>query len=253
MVLLYIRAMEWVNDYITLSVTTVEEINSSYCHSFEDESYLYLSFGLFSKDCLFDLTALNYQYEIRIARTYLEKYNESLEWVVSKQSICCNTQSKLLEINQCTLSGIIRKVFLESTILYLLFQSQRNSLIFQSQCENCAILNKPIELEKINSAKKYILEHLSESLTIPILAGYVGANQCYLKKGFKEVFGQTIFEFIQEHRMVKARHLLQQPFPVITEISYAVGYSSLSSFSQAYKNYFGISPTDQLRQFIPNN
>ncbi|MDZ7897534.1 MAG: AraC family transcriptional regulator [Arcicella sp.] len=81
----------------------------------------------------------------------------------------------------------------------------------------------------------------------------MGTNQCYLKKGFKEVFEQTIFEFIRENRMIKARHLLQSTNPNITEIAYNVGYSSLSSFSQSYKNYFGISPTEQIKQAIPNN
>ena len=53
--------------------------------------------------------------------------------------------------------------------------------------------------------------------------------------------------------MIKARHLLQNHNPNITEIAHDVGYSSLSSFSQAYKNYFGISPTEQLKQVFPNN
>jgi AraC-like DNA-binding protein len=52
--------------------------------------------------------------------------------------------------------------------------------------------------------------------------------------------------------MIKAKHLLQIANPNITEIAYSVGYSSLSSFSQSYKNYFGISPTDQIKQVIPN-
>ena len=81
----------------------------------------------------------------------------------------------------------------------------------------------------------------------------MSTNQCYLKKGFKEVFQQTIFEFIQENRMEKARHLLQAANPNITEIAFNVGYSSLSSFSQSYKNFFGISPTEQIKQVFPNN
>ncbi len=120
-------------------------------------------------------------------------------------------------------------------------------------CDNCAVFNKPIEIEKINLAKKYILDNLSDTLTIPLIAGNIGTNQCYLKKGFKEVYNQTIFEFIQENRSIKARHLLQKPNANITEIAYDVGYSSLSSFSQAYKNYFGINPSDQVKQLVSNN
>ena len=76
----------------------------------------------------------------------------------------------------------------------------------------------------------------------------MGTNQCYLKKGFKEVFNQTIFEFIQENRMIKAKYLLESNPENITSVAFNVGYASLSSFSQAYKNYFGISPLEYSRQ-----
>lgn len=245
--------MELVNEFIFLSFKINPKIDNSFCKTTEDEIYIYLTFGLNANDCLFDLTDHNYKFNIRIAKNYLEKYNEPLDINIAEQTICCNTQSKLLEISNCKLVGIHRKIFLESTILFLLYQSQKNNLIFQLGCDSCAIMNKPIEVEKIKKAKKYILDNLANNLTIPIIANYVGTNQCYLKMGFKEVFEQTVFEFIQENRMIKARHLLQSTNPNITEIAYSVGYSSLSSFSQSYKNFFGISPTEQVKKVFPNN
>lgn len=245
--------MMYINEYINLDISLNPNINSSFCVMTQEQEYIVTTFGLFSNDCLFDLGNNNYLFNIRIANDYFEKYNEILEINIEKQTICCNTQAKLLEIINCKLSGIHRKIFLESTILYLLFQSQKNNLIFQLGCDSCAILNKPIEVEKINLARKYILDNLSNKLTIPIIASNVGTNQCYLKKGFKELFYQTIFEFIQENRMIKAKHLLQNPNPNITEIANSVGYTSLSSFSQAYKNYFGISPLQHTKSVFPNN
>lgn len=244
--------MEFINEFIYLSAKTNTDIKNSFCETSQDDLYIYLTFGLDANDCLFDLTENNFEFLVRIAKSYLEKYNETLDINISTQAICCNTQAKLLEIIQCKLEGIHRKIFLESTLLYLLYQSQKNNLIFQLGCDTCSVLNKPIEMDKIQQAKKYILDNLSNNLTIPIIASNVGTNQCYLKKGFKEVFEQTIFEFIQENRMIKAKHLLQSVNPNITEIADMVGYSSLSSFSQSYKNYFGISPTEQIKQVIPN-
>lgn len=242
--------MEFVNEFIYLSTKINADIDTSFCVATQDESYIYLSFGLNASDCLFDLEDNNYEFQIRISNMYIEKYNEPLDINIERQTICCNTQTKLLEIIHCKLKGIHRKIFLESHILFLLYQSQKNNLVFQINCDSCAILNKPIEIEKIQLAKKYILDHLAANLTIPIIARNVGTNQCYLKKGFKEVFNQTIFEFIQENRMIKARYLLQNINLNITEIAKNVGYASLSSFSQSYKNYFGISPTEQMKQAI---
>ncbi len=239
--------MELINKFIYLSFAVNSKIENSFCNTAQDDNYIHLTFGLNSNDCLFDLAENNYEVQIRIAKSYLEKYNEPLYINIAEQTICCNTQSKLLEIIKCKLVGIHRKIFLESTILFLLYQSQKNNLIFQLDCGSCSILNKPIEIDKIQKAKKYILDNLANNLTIPIIANNVGTNQCYLKKRFKEVFEQTIFEFIQENRMLKARHLLQGTNPNITEISYSVGYSSLSSFSQSYKNFYGISPTEHIK------
>ncbi|HRI00161.1 MAG TPA: AraC family transcriptional regulator [Saprospiraceae bacterium] len=245
--------MEIINDFIILHIDQELDIENSFCETAQSNTHIFLNFGLYANDCLFDLAKSSYFFKITIDKSYLEKYQEQLELNIEKQSICCNTQSKLLEIINCKLTGLHRKIFLESQILFLLYQSQKNNLIFQLQCDSCDILNKPIELNKIQNARKFILEHLSENITIPIIAAQVGTNQCYLKKGFKEIYRQTIFEFIQENRMIKARHLLQSPVQNITEIAHEVGYSSLSSFSQAYKNYFGMSPTDQLKQIISNN
>lgn len=236
--------MEFVNEYIFLNFLEDEKVKESNCEVAFDHSYFHVTFRLYSKDCLFDIEDRNYLFQIRIDKMYFEKYQESFDILVQKQMICCNTQSRLLDIIQCKLEGLQRKIYLESTILYLLHQTQKNNLIFQLGCDTCSILNKPVELDKVQLAKQFILENLSENLTIPIVASQVGTNQCYLKKGFKEVFGMTLFEFIQENRMIKAQHMLSQENPNITEIAFNVGYSSLSSFSQAYKNFFGVSPSE---------
>lgn len=245
--------MQFVNEYIYFNISKDVTIDASFCLSKQDATYVYLCFGLFANDCLFDLASNNYLLEIRIAKTYFEKYNESVEIPVEKQSICCNTQAKLLEVINCNLTGISQKIFLESALLFLLYQSQKNSLVFQLGCDSCAIVNKPMDNEKMHLAKNYIIDNLGNNLTIPIVANFVGTNQCYLKKGFKEIFNQTIFEFIQENRMIKAKYLLENNTSNITEIAFEVGYASLSSFSQAYKNYFGITPLEQSKSIIPNN
>ncbi len=241
-----------INDYIYLDVSKSVDINQSFCNTIQDKTYLYLTFALYANDCLFDLAENNYLFNIRIAKTYFEKYGELIDINVEKQNICCNTQAKLLDIVNCNLTGIHRKIFLESTILYLLYQSQKSSLVFQIGCDTCPVLNNPVDTEKIHLAKNYIIENIENNLTIPIISAFVGTNQCYLKKGFKEIFNQTIFEFIQDNRMVKAKYLLQNTTQSITTIAFSVGYSSLSSFSQAYKNYFGITPFRQNKKDIPN-
>ena len=190
--------MEFINEFIYLTTKINPKIDNSFCVTTQDATCIYLSFGLNANDCLFDLAENNYEFQIRISKNYLEKYNEPLDINIEKQTICCNTQSRLLDIIKCKLTNIHRKIFLESTILFLLYQSQRNNLVFQVGCDSCAILNKPIEVEKIQLAKKYILDNLANNLTIPIIAGNVGTNQCYLKKGFREVLNKQFLSLFKK-------------------------------------------------------
>lgn len=244
--------MEWVNEYISLTSQKSSGNDHSFCIASENEEIIHFRFQLYANDCLFDLND-NYTFDLQISKSYFSKYKEPFEISFEKQNLCCNTQSRLLEIINCKLEGIHRKVFLESKILLLLYETQKNHTLIKLNCDECEVLNKPVNIDKILEAKKYIIENLSGNLTIPVIVRTVGTNECYLKKGFKEVFNQTIYEFIQENRMLKAKFLLNSPAANITEIAYKVGYSSLSSFSQSYKKFFGISPTHQIKKFIPNN
>jgi len=240
--------MEWINEYIQWSAWKEDTVAETKCIAQQNEDYLEITYTLLDAACLFDFSSSNNTICLKISKAYFEKYTTPFELVVAQQDICCNTQSKLHELLNCNLQGFARSVYLESIVLYLLYQVQKNNLVFQLNCDTCSFINKPLELEKIQKAKEFILVNLDQSITIPALANYVGTNQCYLKKGFKEVFGQTIFEFVQENKMVKAKYLLQQNKLSLQEISAIVGYASLSSFSQTYKNYYGISPSIEKKQ-----
>ncbi len=82
--------------------------------------------------------------------------------------------------------------------------------------------------------------------TIRDLARRVAINECYLKKGFKEIFGTTIFDFYQSQRMEHAKYLLYDKGLSVTEVSHLLGYSSISHFSTAFKKQTGIKPCELL-------
>jgi AraC family transcriptional regulator len=245
--------MELINEFIYIDTDKDNQVFETTSIAKQDNLNIYLTYYLLDNDCLFDFSNTANKVTIRIAKTYFEKYEQPFDLTIEKQSICCNTQSKLYELINCNFKGIARNVYLESIVLYLLFQIQKNNLVFNLNGDSCSFLNKPIEQEKIQKAKDYIIANIDQNITIPIVASYVGTNQCYLKKGFKEITGQTIFEFLQENRMVKAKHILQNANKSIQEVASMVGYASMSSFSQTYKNYFGISPSLEHKQFIPNS
>ena len=107
--------------------------------------------------------------------------------------------------------------------------------------------------DKIIRARGILLEHIGEPLTIKALSRKVAINECYLKKGFKEIFGTTIFDFYQGQRMEHAKFLLCEKGLTVTEVSHSLGYSSISHFSTAFKKHTGIKPCELLlRANIPD-
>ena len=74
----------------------------------------------------------------------------------------------------------------------------------------CKFLANEADREKIVKAREVLLQHIGEPITIKELSRKVAINECYLKKGFKELFGTTIFDFYQSQRMEHARYFFMK-------------------------------------------
>lgn len=114
------------------------------------------------------------------------------------------------------------------------------------------IMNNPLphptrmsekEVERIYEARDTILQNLAKEWTMMELARSAELTQYKLKTGFLELFDTTVAGYQRDARMEKARYLLQDESLSIPVIASMVGYINANSFSLAYKNYFGISPS----------
>jgi AraC-like DNA-binding protein len=114
------------------------------------------------------------------------------------------------------------------------------------QAISCKFLANDADREKIVKARELLIQHIGEPITIKELSRKVAINECYLKKGFKEMFGSTIFDFYQSQRMEHARYLLYEKGMSVTEVSLMLGYSSISHFSTAFKKHTGLKPCELL-------
>ncbi|MCQ2506867.1 MAG: metalloregulator ArsR/SmtB family transcription factor [Lachnospiraceae bacterium] len=90
----------------------------------------------------------------------------------------------------------------------------------------------------------YLLEHLSERITIEELSKHFLMNTTTLKEGFKSVYGSSIAAHIKEHRMEKAAEYLLNTEMNVSEIAKNVGYTNASKFSASFQDTFGLLPLD---------
>jgi AraC-like DNA-binding protein len=164
---------------------------------------------------------------------------------VNENQICCNSQMILHEIVNTKLKGAFLNMFLESKALDLLLCFQKaNAVQKEFDCTACKFLTKPIEQEKIFKAREIILSRLNNAPTIQELSLEIGMNQCYLKKGFKEIYGVTVYDFVQEQRMLKAKLLLTTTQYSLSQVAEEIGFSGTGNFSTAFKKHTGVFPSE---------
>ncbi|ETF02325.1 AraC family transcriptional regulator [Advenella kashmirensis W13003] len=103
----------------------------------------------------------------------------------------------------------------------------------------------PRERRQLLAARERLLADLSNPPTIEQLARETGLNQLKLKRGFKSLFGVSVYALFQRERMEHARRLLLQHS--VTETAIQLGYSNFSHFSTAFRKQFGVLPSEARR------
>lgn len=100
-------------------------------------------------------------------------------------------------------------------------------------------------IARINNAILYIEENIQSKLLLEDIAKAAHFSPYHFHRLFSVVMGETVNNFITRIRIEKAASFLLHKNEVsVTDISEITGFSSLSSFSRAFKKFYGISPQD---------
>ena len=87
----------------------------------------------------------------------------------------------------------------------------------------------------------FVRDHLSERITLDVIAQHVHASPTYLCKLFKREMGEPLTNYINRNRVQQAKRLLELPYKIIDVASMA-GFENSKYFSQVFKRYVGITP-----------
>ena len=170
------------------------------------------------------------------------KHNSSF----SRMMPLCNKTKMVLEaLLNHSYSDSLENIYINAQTQMLLLYSME-CMIGSTESFTSKFLANEADREKIAKAREILLLHISEPLTIKALSRKVAINECYLKKGFKEMYGTTIFDFFQSQRMEHAKYLLYEKRVSVTDVSSLLGYSSISHFSTAFKKHTGLKPCELL-------
>lgn len=180
-----------------------------------------------------------YAGESKVMDTFLNSIDKNRSAVLSPQEVNVSPrmQSIIQAIRNCTFEGLTKRIYLESKIYELIAFTHEGS-----SADDMGYQLTRADEERIKYAALLIRENLSNPFTIVALAREVGINQTKLKHGFKAVFGNTVFGYLQETRMNMARKLLLDTTLTVQQISSMSGYASVSNFSTAFKHTYGYPP-----------
>ncbi len=141
------------------------------------------------------------------------------------------------EIMQCNRTGVIKRMFLEAKVIELLV------LQLEQLPPGRPSGLKKTDIEKMYGVREYILAHINEICSLSDLARAVGTNEFTLKKGFRDLFGTTVFGFWSDARMEQARRMLTGGEMKVNEVSDLAGYKNPRHFSAAFKKKYGVLPS----------
>lgn len=94
----------------------------------------------------------------------------------------------------------------------------------------------------IKEIVSYIGNHISEELTVTILAEMFHVNSSHLARKFKKETGHTISEYVNKQKIEAAKLLLQGKESSIGDVAERLGYNSSSYFSKVFKRIVGEAP-----------
>jgi AraC-like DNA-binding protein len=155
----------------------------------------------------------------------------------------------LWQVLRCPLTGMHKRLFLESKVLELV------SLVLELEL---AAMGHPVQPKvltadtyaRLERAKQILVGNLRQPPTLSQLAHQVQLNTNTLKKGFKQAFGMTVFAYLLEQRLEQARSMLEEGQMPVAQVMAAIGLSDRTYFAANFRKRYGQTPKRYQRQYL---
>lgn len=120
-------------------------------------------------------------------------------------------------------------------------------LIDSILAENESILSqkRPSSSGIATHIRAFIRANYRQNITLEVLEQHFGYSKFYIEKTFKNTYGMSVINYRNRKRMDAALHLLEKNS--VSETASLLGYSSIYTFSNAFRSFYGVSPTVYLQ------
>lgn len=145
------------------------------------------------------------------------------------------------DIMNCKFTGGLKLLYLQSKCIELLAMQGQAYEDLANRKSIALVCKSPYDLERLHFAKDYLLQNAVQPPSLSELAKVAGVNEFKLKSGFKEVFDNTVFGYLNDYKLQQARELLLMGNS-IKSVADDMGYSSVQHFSTAFRKKYNVPP-----------
>ncbi len=150
---------------------------------------------------------------------------------------------QIRQLNTSDNTGIVRTLSIEGQLnLILAMQILEHSN--SEEGRNLPETMSKDDIKKIHDLTGFIIDNISEPLTVEILSKRSGLSQKKLQSGFKLLHSKSVNEYVRLMKLEISRDYIKNTTDSISEIVYKIGFRSRSYFSKIFFEHYGILPTD---------
>lgn len=163
--------------------------------------------------------------------------------VVMHQPLTPALKAIAMQALACPLQGEMRDVYLAGKGLELAALAV-DAVLDGNEVQQGRLTHN--EVDRLWQARELAVQHYQQPLTVHELARRVGTNVNKLTAGFRYLFGKSVFQYIQDHRLQEAHRMLATGSYSVSEVAAFVGYA-IPHFSTLFRKHFGVPPSQLVR------
>ncbi len=213
--------------------------------------------------CEYTSETENFQILANIFKLLGDSNRIRIFWLLCHCEECVLNISALTQMSSPAVSHHLKQLRASNLIIsrrdgkevYYKAADTKQAKLLHSMIENLVEISCPHnnrnseQTELIKKIHNQLINNLDKRFTIEELSKLYLINTSSLKSIFKSVYGLPIAAYMKEYRMKYAAKLLRENNGSIADIAAAVGYSSQSKFTKAFKDIMQVLPVEYRNRY----
>lgn len=143
------------------------------------------------------------------------------------------------QMSECRIEGAMRRLYLAGKALELA-ATVVDQIVNEPPARTARLSARAVE--QVQAAHALLIESTRNPPSLSELARSTGLNVTKLTAGFRQIYGTTVFDYLQEHRLQQAYELIRSGAMSVSEAAFHVGYNP-AHFSGIFRKRFGVLPS----------